>query len=235
MPALTTLRIEAGLSKKKVFLFSGMLAIVGSALIVGTEFPAALASYGGASATLAELSARSPGARIGGVALKAKTKRKAPAAVARPAAGLGEATPSELAAPIASAMGAGPVEQLGAAPSSFGALPSEGLDLGLAVDTRLPAPGGNFGFVPPPGGGGVIIGPGGGGGSGGGSFSPPTPEPSPTHTGTPPVALIPTPTVSPIAAVPEPGTWLMLIVGFGFVGATMRSTRRKNRTTSPYA
>lgn len=224
---MTTLRIEAGLSKRKVFFFSGMLAIVGSALIVLSEFPSALASDGGGSATLAELSARSPGARIGGVALKAKTKRRAPVAVARPAAALGGATPSELAAQIASVLGAEPLELLGAAPSGFGALPDEGHGPGLGIATTVLARGGNFGFGPLPGGGGVVIGPGGGGGSGGGSSSTPTPEPSPTHTSTPPaVALTPTPTVPPVAAVPEPGTWLMLIAGLGFLGANMRSTKR---------
>lgn len=34
------------------------------------------------------------------------------------------------------------------------------------------------------------------------------------------------------AAVPEPGTWMMMIMGFGAVGATMRSARRKKVTVS---
>ena len=31
--------------------------------------------------------------------------------------------------------------------------------------------------------------------------------------------------VTPAAAVPEPGTWAMLIAGFGLVGATIRRRR----------
>lgn len=31
---------------------------------------------------------------------------------------------------------------------------------------------------------------------------------------------------SPVAAVPEPGTWAMMILGFGFVGSTMRRGRK---------
>ena len=30
----------------------------------------------------------------------------------------------------------------------------------------------------------------------------------------------------PIMAVPEPGTWAMMIVGFGFAGTAMRRRRR---------
>lgn len=33
------------------------------------------------------------------------------------------------------------------------------------------------------------------------------------------------PTAAPAAAVPEPATWLMLILGFGLIGGTMRSRR----------
>lgn len=32
---------------------------------------------------------------------------------------------------------------------------------------------------------------------------------------------------APVPAVPEPGTWAMMILGFGFVGSTMRVRRRK--------
>jgi len=35
------------------------------------------------------------------------------------------------------------------------------------------------------------------------------------------------------SAVPEPATWAMLIVGFGLVGGTMRSTRRRQVSMSP--
>ncbi|OBX19715.1 hypothetical protein A9995_03880 [Erythrobacter sp. QSSC1-22B] len=41
-----------------------------------------------------------------------------------------------------------------------------------------------------------------------------------------------TPTQS---AVPEPGTWAMMLLGFGFVGGTMRSAKRRQRMTVSYA
>jgi hypothetical protein len=33
------------------------------------------------------------------------------------------------------------------------------------------------------------------------------------------------------AAVPEPSTWAMLLLGFGFVGGAMRSARRRQKVT----
>ena len=33
--------------------------------------------------------------------------------------------------------------------------------------------------------------------------------------------------LSPVAAVPEPATWAMMLLGFGFVGGALRSTRNK--------
>ena len=37
------------------------------------------------------------------------------------------------------------------------------------------------------------------------------------------------------AAVPEPATWLMMILGFAFVGGTMRAKRRKQNVSVSYA
>lgn len=37
------------------------------------------------------------------------------------------------------------------------------------------------------------------------------------------------------AAVPEPTTWAMMLVGFGFVGMAMRSTKRRKRVKVSYA
>jgi hypothetical protein len=34
-------------------------------------------------------------------------------------------------------------------------------------------------------------------------------------------------TIGPVSAAPEPGTWAMLLIGFGAVGAAMRSGRRR--------
>jgi hypothetical protein len=36
---------------------------------------------------------------------------------------------------------------------------------------------------------------------------------------------------TPSSAVPEPATWAFMIVGFGAVGAAMRSARRKTKVT----
>ncbi len=242
---MVALRAAAGRSKGKTALVGAMLTVVAGSLVLWTGFPSAFASDGGGSATLAELAARSPGARIGGIALKAKPKRNTPFAMVRSAAAPGEAVPAGLGAPIPDSSLA---SALGAGPSIFGPLPSGVAAPGLAV-APAPIPGGGFGFVPVPGGGGVIIGPGGGGTPGGGtpgggSAITPTPSPTgspnpqptdtpiptPTPTVTPP-AIVPTPTatVPPVAAVPEPATWLMLIAGFGFVGGALRARRRIRR------
>lgn len=38
-----------------------------------------------------------------------------------------------------------------------------------------------------------------------------------------------------VAAVPEPATWAMLLLGFGFVGGAMRSAKRRQKLTVRYA
>lgn len=209
---MTGLRTIAGRSKKTAALIGILLAASAGSLIAFTQFRPAFAADGSVSTTLAELAARSPGARIGGIALKAKTKRRAPVALAKAAP---PATPGR-GAPIASVMSAPPVDSFGAPAPGFG----PGIASTEAVTPApLPVPGGSTGVVPGPGGG-VIIGPGPGGGTG------VTPEPTPT----PPVVTPTTPpTNPPVAAVPEPGTWLMMITGFGFVGGAMRSRRRIRR------
>ena len=79
-------------------------------------------------------------------------------------------------------------------------------------------------IVPPaaPGGGPGLIGPGGGspggGGIGGGGGSP----------GGPPIVYQPQEIKPPVAAVPEPGTWAMMLLGFGLMGWRVR--RRTVRT-----
>lgn len=68
-----------------------------------------------------------------------------------------------------------------------------------------------------PGGFGPVIVGGGGGGGGGGTTpgEPGTDNPTPT----------PTVPVVPIPAVPEPATWLMMLLGFGSMGFVLRSRR----------
>ncbi|NTZ41509.1 PEP-CTERM sorting domain-containing protein, partial [Altererythrobacter sp. SALINAS58] len=36
-------------------------------------------------------------------------------------------------------------------------------------------------------------------------------------------------------AVPEPTTWAMMLLGFGFVGGVMRSVKRRQKMTFSYA
>ncbi|NTZ43843.1 PEP-CTERM sorting domain-containing protein [Altererythrobacter sp. SALINAS58] len=37
------------------------------------------------------------------------------------------------------------------------------------------------------------------------------------------------------AAVPEPTTWAMMLLGFGFIGGAMRSAKRRQKVTVSYA
>ena len=41
--------------------------------------------------------------------------------------------------------------------------------------------------------------------------------------------------LSPLASAPEPGTWLMMLAGFGMMGATLRGRRRMLRSTYAHA
>lgn len=203
------------------------LAIGTAALLLATELPQGLSKAVGGSTALAELAARSPGARIGGVALKAKAPRSELAPIAGGAApGLGG---PEGGTPVASVLGASGVPE-GAVPSSGpGGFPSDFLAPGIpdSIGAAAPAvasaaPGGLFGGVPLPGGGGLPLfipgGTGGGGGGGGGS---------PGTGTTPGGGLVPPPGPTPGAgAIPEPATWLMLIGGFAAIGSAMRRSKR---------
>ena len=42
-------------------------------------------------------------------------------------------------------------------------------------------------------------------------------------------------TVRVDGAVPEPATWAMMIIGFGMIGGTMRSAKRRRKLTVSYA
>src|SRR5689334_9880016 len=107
---------EAGRISGKRAVAGMTLAAAATALVLTTGFPAENV-LGGGSAALAELVARSPGARIGGIALKAKAPRSrvAPTAAAAPPASAG---PALAAAPNPAALGAGTVPALGFGPSS---------------------------------------------------------------------------------------------------------------------
>lgn len=201
---------------------AGLVIAIGT-MLLATEVPSAVLSAGGGTTALAELLARSPGARVGGVALKAKERRAALAAAPSTPSGPAGASPSAALSPVAGGGTApeGPIP--GFAP---GGVPSDVFPPAVP-QLAVAGPGGDiptgFGFptTPIPGaGGGTFFVPGGGGGGGGGTGI--TPEPGP---GTPtPVPTGPVP--GPVAPVPEPGTWLMLIAGFGMIGGAMRRRRR---------
>lgn len=179
---------------------------------------AAEAAAGDGSDALADLEGRSPGARLAGIATKSVK------ALAR-ALGVGPDDTAE--EPEQRALG-----------KVFDAPPTEDMLLDLRAplgtvfpDGVLPAdavvPGGELGggspggFGFPRGGssGGLAFLPtgsssgggssgGGGGSSGGGSSGGGTP---------------------PVAAVPEPGTWMLMILGFGAIGSVMRRRARMGR------
>lgn len=57
----------------------------------------------------------------------------------------------------------------------------------------------------------------------------PTAPPLITDPATPPGTTDPV-TPGPVSPVPEPATWLMMILGFGFIGAMLRRARRSTQT-----
>ena len=186
-----------------------MLAMSAGSLFLTTELPSGVPLGTRASAALAELAARSPGMRMGGVSLKAKIRRAAVLPVADLAPG-DAATPARESAvgpegsvPTIGAIGPGDLSGVFGAPE----IPA------LASAPTVPAsPSYDFGTsnIPPIGGVAIFGGPGGGTGGGpgggGGTILPPPP----------PV----------IPGIPEPGLWLMLMSGFGLIGASMRRERR---------
>ena len=196
---------------------AGSAAFVAAAISLGVaSIPAAVVAAGGSDA-LAELAARSPGQRMGGIALKGKGKAKARTARLSPAMTGKIPTPQD--PPVAVVMGSSPmipavipgVEQPltpAAVPGVFAAAAPDG------GGSTVPIPG----FIPP--------------------AAPPlfttpgtNPNPDPTQTPNPEPTPNPTPNptptpTDPVPAVPEPSTWLMMIVGFGLVGRAMRVRRR---------
>lgn len=177
----------------------------------------------GGSVALAELLARSPGARIGGVALKAKSPRIAIApAVASIAPGADESPRNAFASVLGAS--AGPE---GAVPDTLpigpGGFPTDFTNPVTPTETvsntpDVTSPGTSTPVVfnpvtPPPVVGTPIIGPVVPGG-------PPVVTPTTPPTTTPPV------TPPTIPGVPEPATWLMLILGFGAIGTSMRTRLR---------
>lgn len=125
-------------------------------------------------------------------AYKVATKPKAKPAATASAS---KATPvAKRAAPAATAKASGP--QCPPTIATIQACPQGSLGTPFVLQPfdlpQIAAPNDSVQLVTLPGGGGIVFIPGGGGGGGGGGI------------------------------VPEPGTWAMMIVGFGLVGASMR-------------
>lgn len=117
----------------------------------------------------------------------------------------------------------GPPELVSPQPS-LALLPNENLSFaGPVPGTTLPVSGSSGIFVPSSGG--NFIGGGGGGGAPGGNGGTPA---------TPPVTQ---PAVIPpiISAVPEPSTWILLLFGFGAIGASLRRTKAMYKRAGPCA
>jgi hypothetical protein len=200
---------------KRAIVGTGLALSLG-AILLATELPTGFFPIDGGSAALAELAARSPGNRVGGIALKAKSPRAALAPISADDSPRGAPVPE---GPLASVLAA-PATPEAVVPGA--ASPSEFLPPSAPVVAAGPGAGvvPDFGSVPLPSPGGLALlppGGGGGGGGGGGILTPPTETiPVPGPTGTVPV----------VPGIPEPSTWLMLIAGFGCVGSAMRRRRR---------
>ncbi|MBL8657227.1 MAG: PEPxxWA-CTERM sorting domain-containing protein [Altererythrobacter sp.] len=190
---------------------AGSVLFVAAAISLGVaSIPAGVVAAGGSDA-LAELAARSPGQRIGGVALKGKGKGKAKIARFSPA--LTGKAPEPQNPPVAVVLGSSPM-----IPEVIPGIEQPLTPAAVPGVFAAPAPGGPGPVVPIPG------------------FIPPAappfigvpgtnPNPNPEPTPNPTPNPTPTPT-DPVPAVPEPSTWLMMIVGFGLVGRAMRVRRR---------
>ena len=148
------------------------------------------------------LNQRSPGERTAAQLTKTKRARALGRTLARPHVGLTAAPPTELANILMPPLADVPLELAPPLPMA-----------------SLIAPPPLAGLVaPPPGGGGAIVSPPGGGGGGG--VSPPGGggqilPPNESH--------LPVP-----SAVPEPGTWALMLLGFGLIGWR---ARRANHAT----
>ena len=202
-------------ARRRWSLFVGGLASVASAIVlVGLMLPGSGAQAIAALIRdpLAVLAERSPGQRPVGALFQSKLPREAADRWGS------KGSPSER---VLSALRTRPGEQFfqttdlvpGDILGSFLPLGAEqlpGLVVPAPVSFVLPRVGsGASGTGGGIGGGGLV-----GGGSGGGTGTATTP---------PPTTIGSTP---PVIAVPEPGSWLTMLVGFGLVGATLRRLRR---------
>ena len=184
--------------------------LASGAAFVGVSGPSGAVSIAAAAVMdpMSVLSGRSPGARDAGALYQTKPgmARKVPTSRVRT-----PVRPAETGfVPVVPGL---PVMD---AEVPTGLLPGVPVETGLGppIDLATPLVGGGGGFGPGVIGGGGFI----GGGGGGGVVTPPT---GGGGTVTPPGDG-----GTPVSPVPEPATWLSMIVGFAFVGASMRRRRR---------
>lgn len=153
---------------------------------------------------------RSPGERAQGAILVKRAQAKLPSAVAAPV----QPKPPVIAAAL-------PAAPAAIAPLTSVATPAAAVLAPAVVPAAAPvalaaaAPASSGFFLPP------IFFPGGGGGHG--SPPPTVKPPSGGGGGGPP----------PVPGVPEPDTWLMMLVGFGLLGAYLRRQRSSLQETGP--
>jgi hypothetical protein len=198
--------------KRRLFAVACAATLIGSGTflsLVGVSGSDAVAAAIHQAQSLTQLlDQRSPGERTEGAQTKTKKMQRAHAKPRVRAKPHGPST-SELAKVL---MPGGPV---GADAAVVPPVAIAGPAPQLADFVAPPAaPGGSGG---PP-----IVGPGGspGGGIGGGGGTP----------GGPPIVYQPQETKTPVAAVPEPGTWAMMLLGFGLIGWRARRSRARRLT-----
>jgi hypothetical protein len=186
-----------------------VLLAAGAALAVAVGFEFSVASFGGmsvaeaaanqAKSLMSLIDQRSPGERTAGELIKTKRKALADRELAAPK----PVVPKNLAEVLAPApaelveVAAPPAELASVVPVPPGAI--------------LLPPSGGGGILPPPGGG--VVPPGGGDTPPGGGDTPPGGGDTPPGGGDTPPPL------------PEPGTWMTMILGFGLIGWTLRRKR----------
>jgi hypothetical protein len=190
----------------------GLFALTSAPLAVTllADNGVALPGVGSAQRLMAMIDARSPGEREKGELAQTKVKQRLAAARERGAARTSAANPT-------------PVEQLakvvvGATPPPIPqvepVVPLAVADIISPVGLIASAPLASGAVVI---GGSVLGAPGGGAGGGGGA---PGSGVTPTGGDVPPVTSVTSP-------VPEPGTWLTMLLGFGIIGSAM--ARRRER------
>lgn len=190
---------------------------------VVSDGSAGMSGIGAVDNVLGALLGRSPGERT--VGISGKGKGKGPARAYRyartPAA---QALQDAFDTPIGAnrviddrpSPAAGPAITL---PGALAAVPPAGLVLPVVPEGGvIGGPGGGF-FGPP---GGFSVGGGGGGGGGNPPVEPPVNPPV-----VPPVTPPP-----PVAPVPEPSTWIMLLLGMAAVGGALRSGKENGPAVS---